>query len=90
MEADGAELHVINVRCVVDALDEQRSEIVRYPSGRVLDIPTPVFFEERLHGIALFKIPQLLRGPTYLGESVVDRISSSALTGLRFELVFES
>ena len=41
---------------VVDALDEQRSDIKRFSSGRVMRIARPVFIPDRVRDETIFKV----------------------------------
>ena len=52
-----AELFVYNPLHVIDALDEDRSEVVRFTSGRVMKINRHVFRPEVLAGVPIFKSP---------------------------------
>ena len=84
---DDAELSLWNVTNVVDALDYERSKIVRFPSsGRIMDIREHVFKPHLLGSQPEFKIPGLLT--IYLGSRFVDEVTASGLTGLKFKQVW--
>lgn len=55
---DGVELYVLNVTRIIDALDEQASEIVRFPDdGTVMRLGrTVVLREEAVRGIDVFRL----------------------------------
>jgi hypothetical protein len=81
------ELYVFNSTNLVDCLDEQASEIVRFSSGNIMQIKRHVFWIERLYGIDAFKIPNLRVSPLYAMNSFVARWTEAELTGLRWERV---
>ena len=83
-----AELKVLNVLRVVEALDVERSEIVRFPStGRIMKVKSHVFQAERLDGVKVFKVPELLRGATLVTDEVVEVVQRSGLKGVAFRLL---
>lgn len=85
-----AELWLLHVTECRDALDESRSELVRYPSsGRIMDIERHVFDPAALVGARCFKIPQK-PGRTFLTGDVVDTIAAAGLRGFGAKLVWES
>jgi hypothetical protein len=88
----GAEMWVFNITSVVDALDEERSSLVRFPdqTHRIMKIRTHAFRSDVLNGVGMFKIPQLLRGTVYVNDEVAGAIRDSGLTGLDFQPVWSS
>lgn len=86
---DRVELFLFNAQSV-DALDQTKSKLLRYPSsGRVMSISRPVFFEDALCGVDLFLVPYTA-SPTYVSERFVERVRSTGLVGLEFEKVWSS
>lgn len=80
---DDVQLHVFNCR-IVDALDEARSSVMRFPStNRIMYIEKPVFREGMVAGIDLFRLP--LHSATYVGETFLQRYTKAGLTGLSFQ-----
>ncbi|GAA4671648.1 imm11 family protein [Phytohabitans rumicis] len=77
LECADAGLVVLNVTRVVDALDEERSDIVRFSSGRIMDIKKATFRGELLTGPAVFKIPQMPFGPLYFTSDTVELIRAT-------------
>jgi hypothetical protein len=55
-----AEYWLFNALCVVDALDETQSELVRFAGGGVMKISQHVFDPRKLYGVEVFKLPQML------------------------------
>lgn len=83
-----AELHVFNATKVIDALDAERSSVVRFGEGRIMRVERYVFRPEALRGIHVFKIPDLRVSPTFVDEHFVERWTSAGLVGLVFDEVF--
>jgi hypothetical protein len=87
---DSAELYVFNVLNVVDALDLERSELAFFPnSNRIMRVKRHAFSAERLRGLKIFKVPQLLRHSVYVTEDVVETVRAADLTGVGFRLLWE-
>ena len=86
---DGTDrLWLFNACSVVDALDEESSELVRFPSsGRIMKIQKHVFHADRIAGQIAFRIPQVRT--LFLTDPAVSAIQDAALTGTRFELLWE-
>lgn len=72
---------------VVDALDEDRSEMRRLASGLVTLIKRPVFVADRLPKGGLFRVPQFWP-KVYAMQDFVDCVQGAGLTGLDFERVW--
>ncbi len=91
-------LWLVNNLQVIDALDEEHSEIRRYPDGRIVlkqvDMPslgyyaivasvlTPVFHRDPIQGRRCFTVPQEADSVMYFTEPVADAIKEAGLTGL--------
>jgi hypothetical protein len=79
-----ANLWLFNVLTVVDALDEDNSELVRFDNGDILDVQRYQFRPNLVAGLALFKVPQLLRGPLFVGDELVAAVRAAGLRGPEF------
>lgn len=88
LACDEASLWALNVRRVVDALDVDRSSVVRLSSGRIMTVREHVFHPVSLDGVSVFKLPEL-PGSTYVTESFRDAIDEAGLRGLDFNLVWD-
>jgi hypothetical protein len=85
------EYYVFNVTRVIDALDESRSEIIRFDdTSRVMDIHSHFFLPERLEEASIFKIPQVLTMDVFVTEVFVERVQSAKLKGFKFPLLWSS
>ncbi|GAB4543985.1 MAG: hypothetical protein Tsb0020_55510 [Haliangiales bacterium] len=72
---------------VVDALDEERSKLLRIPdTGQIMYIQKPAFFEDKIRGLDIFRLSFRAR-PTYVSERFVERVHQAGLVGLDFEHV---
>jgi hypothetical protein len=81
------ELYVFNPINLVDCLDEQASDVVRFSTGGIMQIKRHIFRTELLLGIDSFKIPNLRVSPLYVTSSFVARWTEAELTGLEWERV---
>ena len=80
---DGTELFLLNIR-KVDALDENESVLVRFPSSeKIMRIKKVAFVREAIVGLDLFRLP-LRSGTTYVSERFVQRVRDCGLLGLEF------
>jgi hypothetical protein len=75
-----ADLWLFNALTVVDALDEDRSEIVRFDDGSILSVDRYAFRDDAVAPV--FKVPQLLRGPLFAGDEFAAAVAEAGLTGL--------
>jgi hypothetical protein len=78
--------YAFNPLTTLDALDEQDSEIARYPDGAIRSIQRHVFYQDRLRDATIFQIPQDL--VTFVTDTFVDRVKEAGLLGFRFDLVW--
>jgi len=81
---------LFNVTQVIDALDATSSDIERFNSGRILDINRHSFFQEKLIGINIFKIPQMVLADVFVADPFVERVESAGLKGFKFRHVWSS
>lgn len=91
LRVNDARLSVFSARLLPGALDEERSELVRFGSGQIMDLKRPVFHDEIVDGVGAFKLPEMPRGDIYLTEEMVMAIRSTGQSaGTEFVLVYES
>lgn len=85
---DGTELYVLNVTRVLEAVDEQRSDILRFPeSGRIMRVRSIAFIERVVHGIDIFRLPHRASS-TYVSDRFVKAVQEAGLEGLEFKQVW--
>lgn len=85
---DGIELFVLNVTRVLDAIDEPRSEILRFPgSNRIMRIKSVAFLERVLGSADIFRLPHRTSS-TYVSDRFVKAVHDAGLKGLEFKRVW--
>lgn len=83
-------LYLWNVVNVIDALDVERSEIVRFRSSdRIMRIERHVFRPDVLAGQLAFRIPGEQDHAIFLSDEFVLRASKHHLRGLGFRLLWQ-
>jgi hypothetical protein len=89
-DTDGKNLFLVHPWRLVDALDEERSDVRRFESsGRIMDVRKWIFRAEALGGVRSFRVPQQPHRMLVTDE-VVSAIAASGLRGTRFRLVWRS
>jgi hypothetical protein len=84
---DDIELFILNVQ-VIDALDEAKSTIWRFPSSnRIMRITKTVFIPSVVRDVDMFRLPHRASA-TYVSERFVERVHSAGLCGLTFNEVW--
>ena len=82
-----AELMAWNVTNAIDALDFEKSKVVRFPtSGRVMKVTEHVFRPHRVQGCHAFRVPEL--NTIYVDEEFTARVRDAKLTGTSFRQVW--
>lgn len=85
LACDEGQFWTLNVTRIVNALDEDESEVLRASdTGAILMIKKYAFDPNRLRQAQVFKLPQLIRGPIYVTNAFVEVIKGSGLAGLEF------
>ena len=87
---DNEKYYLFNVTKIVDALDEENCRLDRFDDGRVSYIEKYSFFEEKLIGMTIFKIPQWLLSNAFVTDTFVQRVEAAGLKGFKFTLVWSS
>lgn len=80
-----ADLHMVNVTRLSDALDEERSELDLFGDGRVMDIDRHAFRPERLAGETIFRVAQAPDLWDYVTDAVRGRVENAGLTGFLWD-----
>lgn len=87
LACEQARLAVFSAPAVAGVLDEERSDIVRFGSGRIMAIRHPVFRRDVLGASKAFKLAEMPRGELYLAEDIVDEIRATGMiSGTKFKL----
>ncbi|WP_027165767.1 DUF1629 domain-containing protein [Mesorhizobium sp. WSM3224] len=85
----GEKVWLFNVTNVIDALDEARSQIVRFDDGAILAIERYAFDAERIGTAEVFKLP-MRASPVFVNEMFVERVGKAGLRNVSFEAVWTS
>jgi hypothetical protein len=80
-------LELFNATTVLDALDENRSEIARFDDGGVLNIERYVFRPEAVGNYPIFKLPYRASN-LYVQAAFIDQIKDMEFCGIGFKLVW--
>lgn len=83
LELGSTRYYAYNVTRNVDALDEGRSEIVRFSSGRVMRVSRYEFYPDRIRDLSIFKLPQL-RSDVFATSVFYKRVRDAGLSGFQF------
>lgn len=88
LDFDEWEYSLFNITNVIDALDEEASDVWRFPSsGRIGDIKRHVFRSQAVRDQWIFKIPQR-GGFAFVTDRFVELVRQHGLTGFGFELLW--
>ena len=90
LSCGGEDVALLNVTRLVDALDEAASSIVRFSTGRVMDIEQYGFRADRIQPHHVFKIPNLRLSPTFVDETIVTAWTSALLQGISFRVIWST
>jgi hypothetical protein len=88
LKCDAGRYWTFNVTRLVDAFDEDASELFRGETGNILMIKRHVFRPGKLKGLLLFKLSTIPHGRIYVTNLFVELIEASGLTGLEFKRVW--
>lgn len=81
------EVYVFRPSSPIDVLNEERSELLRFSSGRIMEITKHAFTQPRPPGAHVFKLAQFDRGPVFFSTEFVERARHQSLSGLDFVAV---
>lgn len=88
LACDDGEFWIVNVTTLAHALDLGRSDVMRADEdGRILMLNKPIFRNELLEKVELFKLPEIPVAHVFVTGRFVDRVRGSGLVGLDFKQV---
>ncbi len=90
IKCGGEEYFLFNTTRLVDALDEDRSDLERFDDGRIWCIDRHSFVKDRVVGETVFKLRQRPIGRVYVTDPFVQRVLETGLRGFSFPLVWSS
>jgi hypothetical protein len=77
---DDARLTLFAAPAVAGVLDENRSDLDRFGSGRVMALRAPVFRADVLGSTGAFKLAEMPRGDLFLTGDLVEAIRATGMT----------
>lgn len=77
---DDARLALFAAPAVAGVLDEGRSDMVRFGSGRIMSLRAPVFRAAALGNTKAFKLAEMPRGDLFLAGQLVEAIRATGMT----------
>jgi len=90
LECDESPYWLFNVTNVIDALDESKSELLRFADGKVLRIARFAFHPERLRDQMIFGVSQRPLAHNLVTDEFVRLAEHHKLTGFEFKRVWSS
>lgn len=86
IKSENDNLYVVNITNIIDCLDYDKSEIKRFPSsGRVMRVIKYVFKIEKLKNATIFKLPEFLKGISYVTEEFKKVVEENNIKGFKFK-----
>ena len=83
-DSNGEDLWLVHAWRVVDALDEEHSDVERFKSsGRIMRVRRYVLHDEAVKGVRCFRLPQQL-SRILVTDEVASAVSAAGLHGTRF------
>jgi hypothetical protein len=79
----GIQYYAVNVTCVVDCVDLDRSETTKYEDGSIANIDWYAFQNNRLPNVPIFKVPECYRD-VFVTRTFVEEIIQKNLRGAIF------
>ncbi|WP_029233199.1 imm11 family protein [Butyrivibrio sp. VCB2006] len=83
------EVYGINVLTLLDALDYEKSECVKFSDGKIMAIRRYAFIENEVQGRHIFKLSDESHGAPFVSEYFKKIVEENGLTGFKFELVWD-
>lgn len=88
LESAEGPLALLSPTRVLDALDEEYSEIIRFSTGNVMTIERYELRPEAIRDAAVFKLSAFRRGPRLVTERFVEAVEGAGLSGLEFRKIW--
>lgn len=80
LDCKEARLAVFSAPIVTGVLDEDRSDMVRFGTGRIMAVRRPVFRLDVLGNAKAFKLAEMPRGDLYLSADLFDALRATGMT----------
>jgi len=85
--SDDEEYFAFNVTTLLDVLSTRDSDIVYYPSGKIMEVRKYVLDLKRLTFHPIFKLPETARMDVFVSDEFVRIVESHGLRGFSFKQV---
>lgn len=90
-DSNYGDLYVVNVTCVLDCLNREKSNIVLFPSSdRIMAIKEFAFSMDKIRNNILFKIPEKSKSFSFATEEFKEIIEKNCLKGIKFIPLWDS
>jgi hypothetical protein len=80
LRMSGESVFAYKVTREIDALDEERCDLTRFSTGRIMSVQRFAFFSGPINGAPIFKVPQF-RAQAFVTDAFAERIRRLSLTG---------
>lgn len=81
--------YAYNILTAIDALDEEKSDVERFPSsGRIMLVNRYEFFSEKLEDAVLFTLSGRSKANVFVTDEFVTRVHQAGLLGFEFRRVW--
>lgn len=88
---DREDYYAYNITNMLDALNLEQSEIIRFSTGRIMDIRRYEFFAEKLEGDpGIFKLAATPLLRVFVTEKFKQMVNNYGLTGFQFKLLWSA
>ncbi|KGE19009.1 imm11 family protein [Paenibacillus wynnii] len=84
------EYYLLNVTCVIDCFNYEKSLYRTRSNGTIRDISKYVFHTNRLDGQFIYKTPEEVLSKVFVTDKFRDRVIEQGLTGFSFRELFDS
>jgi len=84
IETDAGKYYALNILNTIDCLNKEESTFRMAKNGIIVSYDSLEFYEGKLQGHAIFKIPELPYN-TFITDKVVDQYEEHSLQGLSFD-----
>ena len=84
---DEDELYAFNLTNIIDALDHEISDIIRFRDGRIMRIENIIFkgnMKNEIENHPIFKLPETRLGDPFVNEEFKKRVEQENLVGFEF------
>ena len=91
LDYTGKKYFAVNVTKVIDAIDYEKSEFVKFKSSnRIMRFKKYAFVPEEVSGISIFKITDEKRRVPFVSDEFKMMVEKNNLSGFKFKLVWDS